>query len=398
MAGIFVEINGQFVSKNNKNAGSAGSANDTEITLSFDEQWNGFAKRIVWRNANGENETSVLLVPEVEENTNVYKTLIPPEAMDEEGWCSFTVEGYDSRTPDIVRKSVTDNLYVSYSQNVKSGNITPSEAMQLHSEFEMLMPKVNEMFASTKADVENLCENINSWSEYNVSTRYRRGNKVSYEGRCYVCIQDVVGVKPHNEGFWMMIADRGEKGERGLQGIPGNRGDKGEKGEKGDKGDRGEKGEQGINGTCVPADGFFSFEVDAEGDLWVNYPDGNNPPDIVLNESGEIILNTCGNSFNLGSVKGYTPIKGVDYFTKEDIAALNIPVLDEEMSAESENAIKNKAVTIHINTLYAETANLMDELRTIRSEIERINEEFSSISLAADGILTLQHNLIGGGQ
>ena len=41
---------------------------------------------------------------------------------------------------------------------------------------------------------------------------------------------------------------------------------------------------------------------------------------------------------------GYTPQKGVDYFTPEDIASLNIPSVDQTYSPNSENAQSGKAV------------------------------------------------------
>lgn len=41
---------------------------------------------------------------------------------------------------------------------------------------------------------------------------------------------------------------------------------------------------------------------------------------------------------------GYTPQKGVDYFTPEDIAGLNIPSVDQTYSSTSENAQSGKAV------------------------------------------------------
>lgn len=41
---------------------------------------------------------------------------------------------------------------------------------------------------------------------------------------------------------------------------------------------------------------------------------------------------------------GYTPQKGVDYFTDEDIAGLNIPLVDQTYTPDSENAQSGKAV------------------------------------------------------
>ena len=105
------------------------------------------------------------------------------------------------------------------------------------------------------------------------------------------------------------------KGEKGDQGV---KGDKGEpftyddftaeqlaalKGEKGDKGDRGLQGEKGDTGAAG-----------AQG---------------IQGEKG---------------ADGYTPQKGVDYFTEEDIAGLNIPSVDQPYSSTSENAQSGKAV------------------------------------------------------
>ena len=75
--------------------------------------------------------------------------------------------------------------------------------------------------------------------------------------------------------------DKGDKGDRGLQGVQGIQGERGEQGQKGDKGD---KGDPGTNGK-----------------------------------------------------DGYTPVKGVDYFTDADKAEMvsgviaRLPVYDGEV-------------------------------------------------------------------
>ena len=89
---------------------------------------------------------------------------------------------------------------------------------------------------------------------------------------------------------------KGEKGDTGAQGPQGVKGDKG------DKGDTGEQGIQGVQGL--------------KGDK------GDN---------------------------GYTPQKGVDYFTKEDIEELNIPSVDQGYNPDSENA-QTPIPLIHILT------------------------------------------------
>jgi len=80
--------------------------------------------------------------------------------------------------------------------------------------------------------------------------------------------------------------EKGDKGDTGPQGIQGVKGDVGEKGDKGDKGDTGEKGDKGDKG-------------------------------------------------NTGA-DGYTPQRGVDYWTEEDKAETITTVLEEAESSMDE--------------------------------------------------------------
>lgn len=91
--------------------------------------------------------------------------------------------------------------------------------------------------------------------------------------------------------------DKGDKGDIGPEGPTGPKGDTGEKGEKGDKGDKGEQGPIGLTGPEGPAgkDG-------KDGERGPQGPRGEQGP------QGE---------------DGYTPQKGIDYFTEEDLAFIN---------------------------------------------------------------------------
>lgn len=358
---LTIHINGQFVSKSSKNVFPTGSANTAELQFIFDESWLGYAKRVLWRDAKGENLTSVLLSPEPMQK-NIYKSIVPSAVTTSAGWCSFTVEGYFESNPSKIMKSVTDGLFVAYSQSSDGiAEITPSEAMQLQAEFEGLMPKVEALMKNTKEEVNTLTQNLNVWESYDEKKLYHQGNKVAYNGRSYVCKAPIYGVSPENEEYWLLISDCGEKGIRGAQGpqgIRGEEGKKGDKGETGDKGDRGEKGdkgdrgERGVNGTTIPIGGFYTFSVDENGDLWVNFPDGAKVPSVSLNEGGELILSIEGEStrtFNIGKVKGekgdkgtdgkdgkdgYTPVRGTDYWTDEDKAEIKAYVEEAILGGE----------------------------------------------------------------
>ena len=61
---INVTVTGQFVQKDTKNAGVMGEGNVTALHLTLDDTWAGYGKRVVWRDAAGENPVAVVLVPD----------------------------------------------------------------------------------------------------------------------------------------------------------------------------------------------------------------------------------------------------------------------------------------------------------------------------------------------
>ena len=95
---------------------------------------------------------------------------------------------------------------------------------------------------------------------------------------------------------------KGEKGEVGPQGPQGEKGDQGEVGPKGDQGEKGEdgpKGEKGDQGEVGPQG--VQGEKGDQGEVGPQGPEG------PKGEKGE---------------DGYTPVKGVDYFTEEELNEL----------------------------------------------------------------------------
>ena len=310
---ININVNGQFISKSGKNAGGAGSGNSAALRITFGSEWNAFTKRIIWRDARGENETSVLLSAGLTEEA-AYKTAIPPEALKYTGWCSFTLEGYYSEFPQQAVRSISDKLFVSYAEGAEDcAELTPPESMQLHEEFEQLLPSVKSLLEGTEQKLEKELEQNSVWENFNEEKLYCPGNKVLYGGSSYLCKKETIGTLPGNGDCWQLIASRGIRGLRGLQGPRGIRGDKGDTGDKGEKGNDGEKGEKGEKGdigergpggTVVPSNGFYSFSVDDSGNLIVSYPDAATKPQAELNENGELLLEIGGNNYNMGSVKG----------------------------------------------------------------------------------------------
>ena len=99
------------------------------------------------------------------------------------------------------------------------------------------------------------------------------------------------------------------------------KGDKGEQGLKGDKGDKGDRGETGAQGDPFTYSDFTPEQLD-----------------LLKGEKGK---------------DGYTPQKGVDYFTDEDIAGLKIPSVDQTYTPDSDNAQSGKALAEAIGTIWS---------------------------------------------
>lgn len=161
---INVQITGQFVQKDNKNAGVMGEGNVATLHITCDESWRGYGKRIVWRDANGENPVSIVLFngDSAPADSLTYDTTIPSEAMALPGWCSFTVEGYNEA--DGVHKvalSVSDYLYVEESDSYyKPAEPTPSQTQQ-----------ILEALGKTEEAVKESATEAKSWAVGGTGTR-----------------------------------------------------------------------------------------------------------------------------------------------------------------------------------------------------------------------------------
>lgn len=132
MRTIHVNITGMFVQKDCKNGGVQGEGNATQLHITFDETWKGYGKRVIWRNAQGENPVAVVLIAAAAAgtaNTLTYDTPIPAEALALPGWCSFTVEGFQDAETASAMFSVRDVLQVMENDGANSpAKPTPSES------------------------------------------------------------------------------------------------------------------------------------------------------------------------------------------------------------------------------------------------------------------------------
>ena len=120
--------------------------------------------------------------------------------------------------------------------------------------------------------------------------------------------------------------EKGDKGEPGNDGTPGPKGDKGDPGEPGQIGPQGPKGDTGDVGPQGPA-GEQGPKGD-KGDTGEQGPQGIQGPQGPTGEQGpQGPVGPKGDQGEVGpqgpaGADGHTPVKGTDYFTEADIAAI----------------------------------------------------------------------------
>lgn len=332
---IRVQVDGEFIRKDSKNAGVQGDGNVTTLHIALDESWKSFAKRIVWRDAEGEKPVAVILYHEVADILNGgdplhFETPIPSEPMSIAGWCSFTLEGFQDGDPKKVAYSVTDHLFVQPNDQIYApAEPTPGQALQLQSEIEAILGQVTDMVGDALEKLEDTEQEMQVWEPWDAEKVYRPLNKVSHRGSSYFCIRICAGILPDVDvaddpagvigTFWLLIAKKGDQGEQGAmgpqggsgqQGIQGPAGPQGIEGPQGDPGPRGyqgvpgpigpagpigpegpegPQGPRGFSGVAVQTSGMVAFNVTEDGMLQCSYT-GDEEPGYYIGEDGHLYL------------------------------------------------------------------------------------------------------------
>lgn len=146
---INVKIGGSHLWKDSKLAGVQHEANVTRLRVSFDEGWDGFAKKVTFWDAKGlnpvERTLTVDLLEDITKSTRIYLFPIPGEAMTEAGMMSFVIEGY---VDGKVARTVGTELEVEYSPKADNAgqpaDPTPSQAEQLQVQIENIIGDMQE--------------------------------------------------------------------------------------------------------------------------------------------------------------------------------------------------------------------------------------------------------------
>lgn len=144
---INVKVGGNYVSKDNKNAGVTNEAEVTRLRITFDEGWDGYAKTVTFWDALGGNPVKRTLTADLLENivesTRVYLVPIPKEPLVKEGKIEFVIDGYiDGKR----QRSMAESLEVKYSPSADDAgeptDPTPSQAEQLQGQIDTLLDDI----------------------------------------------------------------------------------------------------------------------------------------------------------------------------------------------------------------------------------------------------------------
>ena len=179
---IKVNVGGNYISKDNKNAGVRGEANVTYLRITFDEGWDKYAKKVTFWDARGGNPVERTLTTDllenIKENTRVYLVPIPAEPMAEAGTLTFVIDGfYEGKR----QRSISDQLEVKDAPIADNAgeptDPTPTQAEQLQGQIEEILGDIKQSaIARDQAEVFK-----NEAAQY-AEEAERLGGKASYIG------------------------------------------------------------------------------------------------------------------------------------------------------------------------------------------------------------------------
>lgn len=178
---IEIKISGNFLSKDNKNAGVRGEGNVANLRITFDESWDNYAKKVTFWDAYGGNPVERTLTTDLLENvaesTRVYLVPIPPEPMTEAGVMSFVIDGYIEGKR---QRSIEGKLEVKYAPMTDDAgeptDPTPSPAEQWQVQIEKITDDIQRAYIARNEaqeyaqNAENSSESAQEWADKALST------------------------------------------------------------------------------------------------------------------------------------------------------------------------------------------------------------------------------------
>lgn len=146
---INIKVGGYHLTKDNNVAGVRGEGNVQYLRITFDENWDKFAKTITFYDAQGNNPVKrtqgVDLIEDITTDARTYLTPIPPEPMAIAGNLTFVIDGYYEGTR---QRSISDELIIKDAPITDNANeptdITPTQAEQLQGQIDYIKDNIQE--------------------------------------------------------------------------------------------------------------------------------------------------------------------------------------------------------------------------------------------------------------
>lgn len=160
--------------------------------------------------------------------------------------------------------------------------------------------------------------------EYSSLIEYKRLTAVSYQGSMYISRTKCLGIEPTNESYWFKAADKGGKGDTGQTGPAGK--------------------DFSIYKT-YPSISAMQADVNnvPEGSFVMiasNVEDEDNSKLYVKSETNFVYITDLSGATGIQGPqgeKGDKPVKGVDYFTQQDIDSMVSEITDDANSVFNQN-------------------------------------------------------------
>ncbi len=156
MREITLTVRGDTVQASRRRAGVQGEANATDLVVSFDESWDGYAKTITFFDAYGQNPVKRVLTTDLlvdaANDIRTYKTKIPGEPLAFGGECELIIDG----VVDGVRaRSMTVRLSVDHAPMTddagESADPTPTQAEQLQVQIDAIITDIQKAAQAANA-------------------------------------------------------------------------------------------------------------------------------------------------------------------------------------------------------------------------------------------------------
>lgn len=186
---INVKVGGNYISKDNKNAGVRGEANVTYLRITFDDSWIDYAKKVTFWDALGRNPVertlTLDLCENIADNTTIYLVPIPGEPLAEAGTLTFVIDGYIEGKR---QRSMSDKLEVKDAPLAdNAGEPTdpiPTPAEQWQEQIEMLAEDIAVAYIARDeaGEYAKAAENAKDSAEESAEKAETAVGKTSYIG------------------------------------------------------------------------------------------------------------------------------------------------------------------------------------------------------------------------